>query len=176
MNFIDYFKRKIFSVKASNLLVNMNFNDLIEVLKTEELIFQNMPIEGTLSTADILYAYKDDNGVFATYTIYCGKLRFLIIDGDERIVKVSLLGENEQWEIKTSGKKMIIDSPDTKSYTVYTYCNILMPTGRMMTDERYTKGNWDELVYNTMTRISEHIYSFKEKNKYNKLYDSKNCE
>lgn len=176
MNFVDYFKRKIFSFKACNLLVNMMFNELIEIMKTEEGIFQCMPVECTLSDKDIIYAYKDDNGLFSTYAIYCGKLRFLLIDGDEKIAKVSLLGENEHWEIKTSGKKMVIDSPDTKSYTVYTFCDVLVPTGRMITDERYTKGNWDELVYNTMVRISNHIYSFKEKNKYNKLYDSKNCE
>jgi hypothetical protein len=176
MNLVDYFKRRFFAIKASNFLGNMRFNELIEIMKAEPNIFQNMPLECALTQDNNIYAYKEDNGTFSTYVLYQGKLRFILIDGEEKIVKVSLLGEAECWEIKTSGKKIVIDSPDTKSYTIYTFCDVLMPTGRMMFDERYTKGNWDELVYNTMTHISEHIYSFKEKNKYNKLYDSKNCE
>ena len=52
MNFVDYFKRKFFSFKACNLLVNMMFNELIEIMKTEEGIFQCMPVECTLSDKD----------------------------------------------------------------------------------------------------------------------------
>ena len=32
-----------------------------------------------------------------------------------------------------------------------------------MSDERYTKGNWDELVFKQMSYIIDFILSFKEK-------------
>lgn len=172
MKILDFFRKKFFALKAANLLVNMKFTELIDVMKNEDSLFADMPVDVTnlTETTDRIYFYKDEN----TYVVYYHKIRLILIDGDEKLVKVALLGENQGWDIKTSGKKIIIDSPDTKTYTVYTFCDVLMPTGRMMTDERYSKGSWDELVFKSMSYITEHILSFKERNKFNKLYESKN--
>lgn len=178
MKLLDYFKRKFYSLKAANLLVNIKFSELVDVMKNENSLFEDQPSDITNLTYmsdgemfDRVYFYREEN----TYVIYYKHIRFYLLDGDEKIIKISILGENQSWEIKSSGKKLIIDSPDTKAYTVYTFCDIMMPTGRMMSDERYTKGNWDELVFKQMNYIIDFILSFKERNKFNKLYACKNC-
>lgn len=182
MKISNYFRRKIYGFKASNLLMNTGYKELIDIMKSETSLFDDQPNDYSdltnCRTGDDtnkfnrVYVYRDEN----TYVVYYKDVRFHLIDEEtEQIYRVSILGENQGWDIKPSGKKTIIDSPETKAYTVYTFCNVMMPTGRMMVDERYTKGSWDELVYNQMSHIIEYIYSFKERNKFNKLYDCKNC-
>lgn len=166
------------SHKASKLLTSTNFSEIAKILKNEgqeyKCVFNVRETIGSVSSDDgVMRFYSYGN----KYVFYHGRIRLLIDDGVEKLVKVSILHDESKWEIcpKENSDEWVIDSPEARCYTVYTYCYIKLPTGRMMSDERYTRGTWDGFVYKRMRAIFDRIYSYKEKNRYEQMYyDSEN--
>ena len=42
MKILDFFRKKFYAFKAANLLVNMKFTELIDVMKNESSLFEDM--------------------------------------------------------------------------------------------------------------------------------------
>jgi hypothetical protein len=165
-------RQNFFSLKVTHYLMNLHFSEIADVIDNalESLVY--IPGESTQPNIDgIVRVYKENE----LYVIYCDRVRIIVNNGREKLVKVSILGQNDMWkvwELDSKGKNITsIDSPETNAYTVYTYCDIMMPTGKMMCDERYTKGTWNEYVYETVKKIVDYIMSFKERNKFNNYYN-----
>ena len=166
-------RQNYFGLKTGYLLANIQFQDIVSVISSDIEHLGCVPEEGYQPFCDgNIHTYKDGD----IYAIYYNKVRIVINDGKEKLIKVSILGQNDTWkvwELDSKGKNIrTIDSPETDAYTVYTYCDVLIPTGRMMVDERYTRGTWNEYVYNSVTEIIEYINTFKERNKFNNYYNS----
>lgn len=131
---------------------------------------ENVPIQD-----DVVRVYKDND----VYALYYDNIRIVlsVINSSEKLMQVSLLGDNEEWKVinvDAKGKMTFdITSGDTKVYTVFTACNTLIPTGRIISDERYTSGTWNEYVYHSTKDMIEYVLSFNETNKFNKLYANK---
>ena len=164
-------RQNYFGLKIVNYLTNLRFIDIIEVIDENIEKLGNTPEEGYRPFLDgIVRTYKDGD----LYVLYYDSVRIVINNGKDKLLKVSILGQGGSWkiwELDAKGKNMhTIDSPDSESYTVYTYCDIMMPTGKMMCDERYTKGTWNEYVYKAVIIIVDFVNSFKEKNKFNNYY------
>lgn len=167
-------RQKYFGFKTASYLSNICFTNLINIIDNNACL-AHTPEEGYQPLLDgAVRTYKDGD----IYAIYYDKVRLIIRDGKDKLVQVSLLGKNslwKVWELDSKGKNIAtIDSEATEAYTVYTFCDITMPTGRMMSDERYTKGMWNEYVYNCVVKIVEYVYSYKSKNKFNNYYKSIN--
>ena len=169
-------KQEYYANLAERLLSDVDFENIIATIKNDVENLAVLPSEGDLIEQDgNVKVYKDEN----TYAIYCDAVRIVLTDNDcENLMQVSLLGEDEKWvvsSVDTKGKPVIdITSSNTKVYTVYTTCNILIPTGRIIHDIRYTSGTWNEYVFKTASKMIDYVMSFNERNKYNKLYDKFN--
>ena len=164
-------RQNFYGLKVAHYLANQQFSEIVEIIDADSEKLAHSPEEGYQPFNDgCVRTYREGN----VYAIYYERVRIVINNGKEKLAKVSILGENENWkvwELDAKGKNIAsIDSPDTNAYTVYTSCDVLMPTGRMMYDERYTQGSWNEYVFNAVTHIVEYIYSFKERNKFNDYY------
>lgn len=172
----DFLKKKLirqnfYGLKVINYLTNLHFSEIVNIIDCDPEKLAHIPSEDYLPHTDgLIRTYKDGD----LYAFYLDRVRIVINNGKEKLVKVSILAPKENWkmwELDAKGKNTAgIDSADSVAYTVYTYCDILMPTGKMMCDERYTKGTWNEYVYNTVHKIIDDIYSYKEKNKFNNFY------
>ena len=153
-------KHNYFSAKNSCLLSTVKFEDIIETIninaKNEILEASNQ----TLSNDNIIRIYKKDD----IYAIYLNSVRIIMKGNND--VRVSILGETDSWKITTED----ITSPDTISYNIYIFYQTTFPTGNVLYDEAYISGTWNEFVYNQISEIFNHIFSFKEKNIFNKLY------
>lgn len=165
-------KEKLYGLKVERYLASVHFSDIVDVIDSDQENLVHLPEEGYQPFTDgVVRTYKDGD----IYALYYDRVRITINNCKEKIVKVSILGQGDVWkvwELDAKGKNMkSIDSPDSNAYTVYTFCNILMPTGRMMCDERYTTGTWNEYVYESVLTIIDFINSFKEKNKFNNYYN-----
>jgi hypothetical protein len=161
-----------FAWKTANYLTSIHFLELPKVIDSDSENLAHTPEEGYQPFTDgNVRTYKDGD----LYAIYYDRVRIVISNNKEKLVKVSILGQGEEWkiwELDAKGKNIhTIDSPGTMAYTVYTYCDVLMPTGRMISDERYTTGTWNEYVYNAVETMVEYVYSFKERNKFNNYYN-----
>ena len=164
-------RQAYFGAKVSNYLTKLVFSDIVSVIDNDPENLVHVPEEGYRPFADgNVRTYKDGD----LYAIYYDRVRVVINNGKEKLAKVSILSPNDSWkvwELDAKGKNICsIDSPETESYTVYTFCDVLMPTGRMMTDERYTYGTWNEYVYDSVTKMIDYVMEFKEKNKFNNYY------
>lgn len=155
-------KQNYFSTKNSYLLSTVKFDDIIETInnnaKNEILDASNQ----TLSNDNIIRIFKQGD----TYAIYLNSVRIVMKDSND--VRVSILGDSESWKITTDD----ITSSDTISYNVYVFYQTTFPTGNVLYDEVYISGTWNEFVYNQISEIFNHILSFKEKNIFNKLYQT----
>ena len=155
-------KQNYFSAKNSYLLSTVKFEDIIETInnnaKNEILEASNQ----TLSNDNIIRIYKEDD----LYAIYLNSVRVIMKDSND--VRVSILGDSQSWKITTDD----ITSSDTISYNVYVFYQTTFPTGNVLYDEVYISGTWNEFVYNQISEIFNHILSFKEKNIFNKLYQT----
>lgn len=188
INLLNYKKNNFMDITFKNLrqgyygnlaerfLSELDFYKIVETIKNDTENLVTLPSENEAIQHDgIVRVYKDEN----VYTVYCDAIRIVINDnGNENLMQVSLLGNGETWSVinvDSKGKTITdITSPNTKVYTVYTMCNVLLPTGRIIHDIRYTSGTWNEYVYQTTTKMINHILSFNERNKFNKLYDNIN--
>lgn len=154
----------------------------IDFWKIVNTISHNLETLGQLPSVDnvpiqdgTIRVYKDNN----TYAIYYDNIRIIlsVINRNEKLMQVSLLGDNEEWKvtnIDSKGKVSFdITSADTQVYTVFTACDTLIPTGRVISDERYTSGTWNEYVYHSTFAMIEYVLSFNKTNKFNKLYENK---
>lgn len=164
-------RQRFYGFKVSNYLSSLQFAELVDVINSDPENLIHTPNENYLPLLDgDVRTYKDGD----LYAIYYRRVRIVINNGKEKLVKVSILGQDEEWkvwELDAKGKNIhTIDSPDTVTYTVYTYCDVLMPTGRMMCDERYTDGTWNEHVYESVETMVDVIMQHKEKNKFNNYY------
>ena len=176
MKIFKKIRSSLMGYKVANLLTNTNFSELAKILTKEgekhQCMLRAVEVKGE---GFVLYYRYGTKHVF-----YLGCVRFLIDDGPDKLVKVSILDESKSsWYLSQDVKKngeWIIDSPTAKCFDVYTYCQVKLPTGRVVNDERYTKGTWDEYVFLQVSKIIERIYSYKERNQYNLIYESKNCK
>ena len=165
-------KERYFGLRVESYLTSLHFSEIVDVINSDPDNLSNTPDEGYQPFIDgNVRTYKDGD----LYAIYYERVRLLINNGKEKLVKVSILGQGDTWkvwELDSKGKNIkTIDSPDSDAYTVYTYCDVLMPTGRMMCDERYTTGTWNEYVYHSVTKMIDYINSFSERNKFNNYYN-----
>lgn len=164
-------RQNFYGFKVGKYLTSQQFFEMTDVISANPETLTHTPEEGYQPFLDgFVRTYKDGD----LYAIYYDRVRIVVNNGKEKLVKISILGKNEQWkvwELDAKGKNIhSIDSPDTVAYTVYTFCDVLMPTGRMMCDERYTDGTWNEYVYNSVTTMVDYIMGFKERNKFNNYY------
>lgn len=163
-------RQNFFGVRTTHLLTNLVFSELVETMQANSEL-SRLPEDNYLPSNNAIRFYKDGN----VYVVYYDRIRLLIVDDKEKLVTVSLLDPQDQWkvfDVDNKGKTIFtIDSPETEVYTVYTCCNVLMPTGRMMFDERYTKGSWNEYVFNSINYIVEQILRYKKRNKFNNYYN-----
>lgn len=165
-------KERYFGLKVESYLTSLQFSEIVNVINSDPENLVHLPEEGYQPFTDgVVRTYKEGD----LYAIYYERVRLLINNGKEKLVKVSILGQGDTWkvwELDAKGKNIkSIDSPDSNAYTVYTFCDVLMPTGRMMCDERYTTGTWNEYVYNSVTKMIDYINSFSERNKFNNYYN-----
>jgi hypothetical protein len=167
------FKQEYYCNLVERFLSNVDFYKVTETINHDSENLGILPTEDNTPKRDgIVRVYKDGN----TYAIYCDSVRIIFVrNGKENLMQVSLLGNEENWTVLTNdskGKTVIdITSAETKVYTVYTACDTIIPTGRLVNDERYTSGTWNEYVYNSVTTMIGYVLDFNETNKYNKLYD-----
>lgn len=166
-------RQDYYGTSVENYLSKLPFQDIINTINNDAENLAKLPSEDNIPVNDgVVRVFKDEN----VYVAYCDSLRLILTtNGREKLTQVSILGDKENWKLFNSDSKgkviYMINSPETKVYTVYTSCNVLVPTGRLLYDERYTNGTWNEYVYNNVKKIIDYIMSFNERNKFNKLYD-----
>lgn len=155
-------KQNYFSTKNTCLLSSVKFDDIIDTInnnaKNEILDASNQ----TLSNDNVIRIYKQDN----IYTLYLNSVRIIMKGCDD--VRISILGESESWKITSDD----ITSSNSISYNVYVFYQTTFPTGNQLYDEVYISGTWNEYVYNQISEMFNYIFSFKEKNIFNKLYQT----
>lgn len=169
------FKQEYYCNLAERFLRSIDFYKVIETISHNPETLAQLPSEDNTPKQDgVIRVYKDNS----TYAIYYDAIRItLSINGMEKLMQVALLGSNEDWQLLNTdakGKAYIdITSSNTKVYIVYTACDVLMPTGKIISDDRYTSGTWNEYVYRSSMAMIEHVLMFNETNKFNKLYENK---
>lgn len=169
------FKQEYYCHLAERFLGNVDFYKVTDTINHDSENLGVLPTESNIPKQDgVVRVYKDSS----TFAIYYNSVRIVFVrNGKENLMQVSLLGDEENWSVLTidaKGKTVIdITSADTKVYTVYTACDTIIPTGRLVNDERYTSGTWNEYVYNSVMVMIAYVLEFNETNKYNKLYDKK---
>jgi hypothetical protein len=178
-NFFKKSKQEYYRNLLEYYLNNVDFENIIKTINNDSENLGKLPTFDDYPQSDSkvrVYKNGNQNNGFQ-YSIYCDSIRIVLTtNGYEKLIQISILGQDEKWKVITenaNGKTNIdITSTETKVYNVYTYCDIIMPTGRLMSDERYTSGTWNEYVYNTVKSMIEYVESFSESNKYNKLYET----
>lgn len=169
------FKQEYYCNLAEHFLTNIDFCKVTDTINHDSEHLGILPTDNNIPKQDgVVHVYKDGN----TFAIYYDSVRIVFVrNGKESLMQVSLLGNEENWSVLTidvKGKPVIdITSAGTKVYTVYTACDTVIPTGRIIHDERYTSGTWNEYVYNSVKTMIAYVLEFNETNKYNKLYDKK---
>lgn len=158
--------------KVEQYLSKISLDEVVDAINGNPDVFEITPSENfTISNDCNVRVYKKDD----VYAIYINAIRIIItLRGEEKIFQISILGENEEWKLfePESKKQSNIDitSSNTKTFTVYTFCDVKIPTGKMILDVKYNKGTWNEYVYYNVNKAIDYICSHSENNKFNNLY------
>ena len=177
MKIVKKLRQSYYNFRAANLLAGISFEEISNIIDSDPnaLNGADFLVLGTENqykigaTADKLLCLKKDD----CYDIYYNSIHISICKACEKLAQVEILGDVPMWDVMYDSEGKLISNGDTKTYIVYTFCHVLMPTGRMLSDERYTQGSWGEYVYKMMLKCLHEIYSKKESNKFNNFYDKK---
>ena len=159
--------------KVDEYLSKISIEEIVQTIDNNPDVFEISPDrENKPSHDNNIKVFKQDD----TYAIYINSIRIVITcKDDDKIMTISIMGEDEEWNLfdgnsKKSEGKIDITSSDTKTYTVYTYCDVKIPTGKMILDTKYNNGTWNQYVYKYVSRAIDYIMLHTESNKFNNLY------
>lgn len=173
MNIFKKFNQNHYQSRIEQFLYNLNIDYITNIIDDNITKISNAQNNSETENS-IKILRRENKGNNIEYAIYFDSVRVSILKKENGVIlKVCLLGEDSEWDIKNNENTDDILSKTTESYNIYTYCNILMPTSRFMDDSVYISGSWNKYVYDTLETIWNYINSYHEKNKYDKLYEKK---